>query len=89
MILFCKRCFLCYQDLQPDVVNDMLLYIYTGNTPNLQRVAGELLAAADKYQLEQLKNICEEKLCNSLEIGNSVSHLVLGDMYQVGEQILN
>merc|ERR1711862_765200 len=42
---------------------------------------GELLAAADKYQLEQ-KNICEEKLCNSLEIGNSVSHLVLGDMYQ-------
>jgi len=70
------------QDLQPDVVNDMLLYIYTGNTPNLNRVAGELLAAADKYQLEQLKNICEERLCNSLEIGNSVSHLVLGDMYQ-------
>ena len=61
----------------------MLLYIYTGNTPNLNKVAGDLLAAADKYQLEQLKNICEERLCNSLEIGNSVGHLVLGDMYQV------
>jgi len=70
------------QDLHPDVVNDMLLYIYTGNTPNLNKVAGDLLAAADKYQLEQLKNICEERLCNSLEIGNSVGHLVLGDMYQ-------
>ena len=54
----------------------------------MQRVAGELLAAADKYQLEQLKNICEEKLCNSLEIGNSVSHLVLGDMYQVGREAI-
>ena len=77
------------QDLQPDVVNDMLLYVYTGNTPNLNRVAGELLAAADKYQLEQLKNICEERLCNSLEIGNSVSHLVLGDMYQVIRHVLD
>ena len=36
-----------------------------------------------QYQLELLKSICEEKLCNSLEISNSVSHLVLGDMYQV------
>merc|ERR1719219_1839027 len=70
------------RDLHSEVVNDMLLYIYTGNTPNLGRSAGELLAAADKYQLEQLKTICEEKLCNSLEIGNSVHHLVLGDMYQ-------
>lgn len=70
------------QDLTPEVVNDMLVYIYTGNTPNLARGAGELLAAADKYQLEQLKGICEERLCNNLEIGNSVSHLVLGDMYQ-------
>ena len=67
----------------------MLLYVYTGNTPNLNRVAGELLAAADKYQLEQLKNICEERLCNSLEIGNSVSHLVLGDMYQVIRHVLD
>jgi len=70
------------QDLQPDTVNDMLLYIYTGNPQNLAHGAGDLLAAADKYQLEQLKGICEERLCNSLEIGNSVSYLVMGDMYQ-------
>ena len=71
------------KDLHPDVVAEMLTFIYTGNTPNLNRLAGELLAAAEQYQLELLKNICEERLCNSLEIGNSVSHLVLGDMYQV------
>ena len=49
----------------------------------LTRLAGELLAAAEQYQLELLKSICEEKLCSCLEIGNSVNYLVLGDMYQV------
>lgn len=50
------------EDLQPEVVHDMLVYIYTGNTNNLNRIAGELLGAADKYQLEQLKTICEVRL---------------------------
>jgi len=70
------------QDLHPDVVSEMLTFIYTGNTPNLNRLAGDLLAAAEQYQLELLKSICEEKLCSSLEISNSVGHLVLGDLYQ-------
>jgi len=69
-------------DLSPEVVRDMLVFIYTGGTPNIARNAGELLAAADKYQLEQLKGLCEDRLCNSLEIGNAVGHLVLGDLYQ-------
>merc|ERR1719219_2751239 len=70
------------QDIPPDVVHDMLLYIYTGGTPSIGRSAGELIAAADKYQLEQLKGLCEERLCNNLEINNAVGHLVLGDLYQ-------
>ena len=43
------------------VVRDMLVFIYTGGTPNIARNAGELLAAADKYQLEQLKGLCEDR----------------------------
>jgi len=69
-------------DLPPEVVHDMLVFIYSGGTPNIGKNAGELIAAADKYQLEQLKGICEERLCASLEINNAVGHLVLGDMYQ-------
>ena len=65
----------------------MILYIYTGNTPNLNKLAGDLLGAAEQYQLEMLKNICEEKLCNSLEISNSVNHLILGDLYQATNYI--
>ena len=34
------------------------------------------------YQLDVLKNICEENLCSSLEITNSIEYLVLGDMHR-------
>jgi len=70
------------KDLSPEVVDQMLHYIYTGNTPNLAQCAGELLPAAEKYQLESLKVMCEDKLCNSTNIDNAVANLVLGDMYQ-------
>lgn len=35
-------------DIDADVLKEMLLYIYTGQTPNLSRIADCLLAAADK-----------------------------------------
>ena len=71
------------KDIPSDVVAEMLLYIYTGKTPNLNHLAGDLLGAAEQYQLEMLKNICEDKLSSSLEVFNSVNLLILGNMYQV------
>ncbi|XP_023324804.1 speckle-type POZ protein B-like [Eurytemora carolleeae] len=70
------------KNLSSDVVEDLLFFIYTGNTPNLAKGADKLLAAADMYQLDHLKSMCEEKLINTTSIDNTVAHLVLGDMYQ-------
>ena len=44
--------------------------------------ASELLGAADQYQLDLLKCLCEEKLCSTTSLDNAVEHLVLGDMYR-------
>ena len=43
----------------------MLNFIYTGviNQDVLKEKAGEMLGAANRYQLELLKSICEEKIC--------------------------
>ena len=63
-------------DVEPDVMSELLTFISTGNTPKLDKLDKErvvktqtfdlfaqgLLMAAEKYQLEQLKNICLEKL---------------------------
>lgn len=42
-------------DVDGDVLKEMLRFMYTGIAPNLERIADDLLAAADKYQLERLK----------------------------------
>ena len=72
-------------DFKAEVISEMLNFIYTGSISSqdtISEIATELLAAADKYQLDLLKNICEEILCSILELTNCVEYLVFGDMYQ-------
>ena len=75
---------LTINDVEPEVISEMLHFIYTGSVINgfiSEQVASDLLGTADKYQLDLLKNMCEDKLCSSLEISNSVQYLVLGELH--------
>jgi len=72
-------------DFKIGVVGEMLKFIYTGDVSSpdaIVEIASELLKAADQYQLDLLKNICEESLCSTLDANNCVEYLVLGDMYR-------
>lgn len=69
------------EDMDPEVMADMLRFIYTGRAPNLDSMAADLLAAADKYALDRLKVMCEEALCNSLCIENVSEVLILADRH--------
>lgn len=68
-------------DMDPDVMADMLRFIYMGRAPNLDSMAADLLAAADKYALERLKVMCEEALCNNLSVENVSEVLILADRH--------
>merc|ERR1712150_85773 len=72
------------EDIEPAVFAEMLHFIYTGGTKEntLEEIGVELLAAADKYQLDSLKEICVGNLCSDLECSNAVQYLILGDMYE-------
>ena len=72
-------------DLDPDVMADMLRFIYTGRAPNLDSMAADLLAAADKYALDRLKVMCEEALCNSLTVENVSEVLILADLHSADQ----
>lgn len=37
--------------MEPEVFKEMMCFIYTGKAPNLDKMADDLLAAADKVQL--------------------------------------
>ena len=47
-------------DVDPEVVTEMLRFIYTDRAPNLTRMADELLAAADKVWLTDVFYIINE-----------------------------
>ena len=70
-------------DHSPDVIQKMLQYIYSGKVDldDQQELTRELLKAAEKYGLEMLKKLCEDKLCDSLVLKNSVKNLILGEMF--------
>lgn len=64
------------EDLQSEAVAEMLRYIYTGHVHGLEKVNRILLAAADKYNIVDLKEACERSLCSSMTV-ESVSSLLL------------
>lgn len=37
-------------DVEPEVFKEMMCFIYTGKAPNLDKMADDLLAAADKVK---------------------------------------
>ena len=47
--------------------------------PNL---ASSLMRAADKYNIPRLKSLCEEAICNNIEVSNAADILVLAHMYE-------
>lgn len=49
--------------MEPEVFKEMMCFIYTGKAPNLDKMADDLLAAADKVQLgflavQRTSNMC-------------------------------
>jgi speckle-type POZ protein len=68
-------------DISSTVFKKLLQFIYTGQC-KLEDMAEELLFAADKYQIEGLKQMCENHLRVNLNVGNAVRLLILSDMHQ-------
>lgn len=62
-------------DVDYDVMRELLRFIYTGQPLDLSGVAKDLLVAADFYELNRLKVMCEDALCSSLSIENVVDML--------------
>ena len=76
-------------DYTPIVIDQMLYFIYTGGLQTsiefdeeAQDNFEELLRAADQYQIEMLKEACEDSLCSNLEVDNCLISLIIGDMYK-------
>lgn len=72
-------------DVNYEILHELLKFIYTGKVENLEIMAGEMLAAADKYALDRLKRLCEKELCANLSTENAVEILILADLHDADQ----
>ncbi|KAL3184813.1 hypothetical protein MRX96_030710 [Rhipicephalus microplus] len=72
-------------DIDHEVLQEMMWFIYTGRAPNLYKMAADLLTAADKYALERLKVMCEDALCSKLSVETAAELLILEDMHSANQ----
>jgi speckle-type POZ protein len=74
--------------MDPRVFRAMLHLIYTDSLPDIMdsgddapAMAQHLLVAADRYNLERLKLICEDSLCDYINTGTAATTLVLAEKH--------
>ena len=73
------------QGFSSDVIQKMLHFMYTGtlSTYDLDEMeTADILGAADQYQIDLLKRVCENKLCEILDVDNCLKLLAIADMYK-------
>lgn len=70
-------------EFQPQVIDAMLNYIYTGKMKNLSEIADELFKAAHKYEIIDLKALCEEYFLFNLKHENITSTLNFANFYGI------
>ena len=70
-------------DIDPAIFKEVLRYLYTGKAPKLDEddMTEPLFLAADKYQIEGLKDLCEQSLIAKLNIETVVHYLAVVHLY--------
>ncbi|XP_075149560.1 speckle-type POZ protein B-like [Haematobia irritans] len=79
-------------DFEPDVIQEMLIFIYSNKSQRIDDMAVDLLPAADKYALHRLKTMCEFVLHRDLRSDTAIETLILADRHranQLKEQCIN
>ena len=73
------------EDIKPEIMAEMLYFLYTGLVRKdvSKDSVVDLLVAADKYQMDTLRNICQDKLSSALDAKNVIEFLILGEMYRI------
>ena len=67
-------------DVTPAAFKALLRFIYTGEC-EVGNLAEELLVAAKKYDIRELKEICAKEMVKQLTVDNAVRFLVLSDLH--------
>ncbi|XP_001602264.2 speckle-type POZ protein-like isoform X1 [Nasonia vitripennis] len=68
-------------DIEKEVLEELIRFLYTGRVKEIDTIAPGLLAAADKYALNDLKLMCERSIFSNLTVDNVLNTLVIADRH--------
>ncbi|XP_065223543.1 speckle-type POZ protein B-like [Planococcus citri] len=71
--------------MSEEVLRAMLRYIYTGKCENLSELADKLFIAAVKYDLDGLRDICEQTLYKAVSAQNAAAMLEFAEKHRANE----
>ncbi|OXU30765.1 hypothetical protein TSAR_013231, partial [Trichomalopsis sarcophagae] len=69
-------------DVEPDIMSEILLFIYANKVNRIKELTAGIFAAADKYQLEALRLMCEDVFLETLSLDNLTEILQIVDQYE-------
>ncbi|KAK0161325.1 hypothetical protein PV327_009806 [Microctonus hyperodae] len=75
-------------DINSKIFNAMLQYIYIDRVINQDNLTLDMLYAADKYQLDKLKQMCEMSLAKIITIDNAIEILIAADLHNSKQLII-
>nr|XP_020151136.1 BTB/POZ and MATH domain-containing protein 1-like [Aegilops tauschii subsp. strangulata] len=74
--------------MRPEVFRNLLRFVYTEELPPVTEeeqdeaaMTQHLLEAADRYGMERLKLLCEDRLCEHINVSTVVTTLVLAEQH--------
>ena len=75
------------KDVDPHVFRQLLQFLYSGQAPEWDNadVMEPLFLAADKYQVDALKSLCEDCLISKLKLENAIRYLVLAHLHSASK----
>uniref|UniRef100_A0A146M833 BTB and MATH domain-containing protein 43 n=1 Tax=Lygus hesperus TaxID=30085 RepID=A0A146M833_LYGHE len=70
------------EDCSPHSFEAFIKWMYLGEVEGTEQVHSELLALADKYNIDELKLTCEQYISSKIRVNNAIKTLQLADLYK-------
>lgn len=75
-------------DFNSIMMRELLRFMYCGEVEKLEEIAKDLIFAAEKYQIPQLKEKCIDQLVSKLAKENVLDALIIADRVSDSEKLL-
>ena len=75
--------FVKVEDIDSDVFEVFLRYLYSGQVDQLDEMVSGLLAVADKYDVQPLREICMRHMAKNISVDNAVDVLALAHRHSI------